>query len=221
MLSHEELAKASTFYFERDRYQYLLARVLVRTVLSGYCGLAPEALRFETDSMGRPTIAPTLAGVCGDLDFNLSHTPGLVVVAVARGRRIGVDVERLRRPAPLRLADRLFAEYERRAMLSLPHSEQPSRFFKLWTLKESYIKARGLGLRIPLRDIEFSFCSDDGIKLRLASSLLDVPDRWSFSQFHPTQDYVVAVCAEQEHPKEEIGLIYSHAEYPGKKFGFP
>ena len=148
LLSKEESARHRRFLRERDRDLFLVAHALVRTTLSRYCPVSPGAWEFEMGERGRPEIAgPVDAG----LRFNLSHTPGRAVCAVARDRDVGVDVERLSRVTqPLLIADRFFAPAEIAALRASHESQRRQRFFELWTLKESYIKARGLGLAIPL-----------------------------------------------------------------------
>ena len=88
------------------------------------------------------------------LRFNLSHTTGLVACAVALSDDVGIDIEWNRRPAPIAVARRFFTDAEAAAILSLPSSERDERFFLYWTLKEAYVKAKGVGLLLPFD----SFC---------------------------------------------------------------
>jgi 4'-phosphopantetheinyl transferase len=151
LLTDDERIRHERLRFERDRRQFLATRALVRTVLSFYePAVAPRAWRFLVGDRGKPSIAEPAAGRCWQ--FNLSNTRGFVVCAVSGVHpRLGVDVERLDRENDLAaLADRYFSGVEVAELRSLPEAARPSRFFDYWTLKESYIKAHGLGLAIPL-----------------------------------------------------------------------
>ncbi|SCX59698.1 4'-phosphopantetheinyl transferase superfamily protein [Variovorax sp. EL159] len=202
LLTPEELSKQNRFHFASDRYRYLLTRALVRSVLSRYAPVQPHAWRFATGPFGRPRIeAPTIEETHG-LDFNLSHTDGLIVLALARNIELGVDVENIERNAALDVADHFFSPVEAEALRALSAALQTARFFDLWTLKESYIKARGMGLQIPLDSFSFTLDDHGGIEFALADSgTRDNTARpWHFWQLQPTQEHFVALCAAPENP---------------------
>ncbi|MBX5462462.1 MAG: 4'-phosphopantetheinyl transferase superfamily protein [Steroidobacteraceae bacterium] len=196
LLTPEERARGERFHFEHLRQQYLVTRALVRTVLSRYASPAPDEWRFSVTKYGRPEIAsPT---VLPALAFNLSHTKGIVVCAVGRSRELGVDVERLRFDRDLvPLAARYFAEDEVRELNALPPSQQHVRFFEYWTLKESYIKARGEGLSIPLDRFSFALSLQPST-LAFRPEPGDSPSRWQFQLLRPSPDYLLALCAQLE-----------------------
>ena len=178
LLDPQELERHSRFHFARDRCLYAAAHELVRRVLSRYEPVPPESWRFVVNKYGRPSIATADAA---GLRFNLSHTEGLVAVVVSRGRDVGVDVEvQLRLSRPMDIADRFFSSREVENLRSQIPTAQPYRFLDFWTLKEAYIKARGLGLAIPLDS--FSFVLEDQTPPRVifeASGHGD-PDHWQF-----------------------------------------
>ncbi len=151
----DENERMARFVFERDRWQFLITRALVRTMLSRYATVAPADWRFITNEYGRPEVLDRPAGVA-DLRFNLSHTDGLIACAVTVGREVGVDVERITRAVTHDIPGRFFAPREVADLRALPEHDQPRVFFDYWTLKEAYIKARGMGLSLPLSD--FAFC---------------------------------------------------------------
>ncbi len=197
LMNPEERAKQARFYFEKDRHRYLVTRALVRTVLSRYAPIAPEAWTFITNEYGRPEVASGHVPAQG-ISFNITHTDGLIIVGVVRGYVLGIDTENVtERKAPIEVADRYFAPDETAALRALPESMHPQRFFELWTLKESYIKARGMGLSIPLDHFSFSFPEGDGIELSIDPRQQDSPSRWRFWQLRPTADFLAAVCAER------------------------
>ena len=197
LLTSAERAQELRFYFADDRKRYLITRAMARTVLSRYEAVAPEDWVFGVNDYGRPTIANFGDGGC-DLCFNISHTRGLIALAVGRGRALGIDVENiLLRKAPLEIVDRFFAPEETAALASIPLAQQQDRFFEYWTFKESYIKARGMGLSIPLDQFSFEYPNAQRVRLTIHPQLGDDANRWSFWQFRPRPDYQLAVCVER------------------------
>lgn len=198
ILTPAELRQERRFYFERDRKRYLVTRALVRTVLSRYVpAVAPEEWRFRENAYGRPEIDRDIAAA-SEIRFNLSHTHSLIVLALATGCELGVDVENATaREVSMDIAAGFFAPDEVTALGALPAHRRRQRFFEYWTLKESYIKARGMGLSIPLNEFSFEFPADDLIRIRIAPAQNDLPSRWHFWQFQLADDYVAALCAER------------------------
>jgi len=166
------------FRFERDQHSYLLAHALQRSLLSQLCGVAPRELRFEAGTHGRPELVwPERAP---RLRFNISHTHGLVACALSFEHDVGVDVEHVERRLDIdQLAPSVFSQRERDAMAQLNDAGRRQRFFELWTLKESYIKAVGLGLALPLRSITFYDLEQPAPRVALAAPITDDPSRWS------------------------------------------
>lgn len=196
LLSPSERARQTRFRFTRDRHRFLVTRALVRTVLSRYAPVPPQEWRFATNAYGRPRIANTDAA-CGGMTFNVSHTDGLIVLGIARGMRLGVDAEQVNpRFASLDLAEHCFAPAELSDLRALPGALQPDRFFEYWTLKESYIKARGEGLSIPLEQFGFALPAAGGITLSMDPRQADNASTWRFLQFRPTPRHLVAVCSD-------------------------
>ena len=197
LLEPQELEKGARFYFERDRHRHLVTRALVRVVLSKYVpAIEPGQWRFGANAHGCPFIAN------GDplaqrLRFNVSHTAGLVALAVACDKAVGVDVESLRRKSNAELADHYFAGSEAASLQALDAPLRHGRFFDFWTLKESYIKARGMGLSIPLDQFAFDLADEGKIGFCTDARLGDAPERWSFAQFKPSADHIGALCVEQ------------------------
>jgi 4'-phosphopantetheinyl transferase len=180
LLTGEERARGARYVFEQHRHQHLVTRALVRTALSRYAPVAPEAWRFAANAHGRPEVVGPAAAT--DLRFNLSHSDGLIACLVARGVDVGVDVENTARPVDhLAIGERFFSPAEFAALAALPSASRPAGFYQYWTLKESYIKARGLGLSLPLA--AFSFRIDDAITVAFEPPIDDDPAAWQFTQF--------------------------------------
>lgn len=195
LLDAGEKEQEPRFYFARDRRRYLVTRTLVRTVLSRYVPMDPREWVFSANPYGRPAIANAQAT---DLSFNLSHTHSLIVLAVTRGRAVGVDVENVRaREVTMDVANHYFAPREVAELAAVPSHEQQYRFFEYWTFKESYIKARGMGLSLPLDKFSFHYPDDRAVAIAIHPELADDAARWQFWQFRPTPEYLVAVCAER------------------------
>jgi len=177
ILSEEEHRKLAGFFFERDRWQYLVAHAALRLLLSAYRpSVRPESWRFKAGTQGRPDIADEASG----LTFNLSHTLGGIALAFARGCRLGVDIERPGEEADLDLAETICAADEIRALGSLPQSSQAARFTRLWTLKEAYLKALGTGLSLPANCISFQLSGDDVAGHQILAPDAETDTAWSF-----------------------------------------
>lgn len=196
LLSESERQQEMRFHFARDRRRYLVTRALVRTVLSRYANIAPAEWTFGVNDYGRPLIA-NAASAARQISFNVSHTDSLIILAVAQGHEVGVDVENTRvRAACIEIADRFFAPAEVSALHALPKARQQHRFFEYWTLKESYIKARSMGLSIPLDQFSFDLPEDD-IAISIHPDQADRPERWRFWQLSLGPGYLGALCAER------------------------
>lgn len=194
LMTPEEASRSSRFHFEHDRQMFCATRVLVRCVLSEYCGVAPADWRFTTGPHGKPRVsAPDTTPV---LHFNLANTKGLVVCAVSAAHELlGVDVERADRdPDALAIAERFFSSSESSAIGCLPVSRQRRRFFQYWTLKECYIKAHGWGLTVPLDQFSFGL-GEDKNQIAFESQLDTDQELWQFAMFDASPDHVLAVGA--------------------------
>jgi 4'-phosphopantetheinyl transferase len=196
LLNAQELEQEPRFYFARDRLRYLVTRALVRTVLSRYAQVQPSDWIFSSNEYGRPEIAN--AQVDRNLSFNISHTHALIVLGVTCSGALGVDVENIaERAVSIDIADRYFSRHEVVALNAVPAAHQQRRFFEYWTFKEAYIKARGMGLSLPLDKFSFHYPSDDRVGLSIDPELKDDAGRWRVWQFSPRPEYLVAMCAER------------------------
>lgn len=200
LLDYEERRRHGRFIFDQHRRLYLVAHALVRTTLSRYADLPPERWEFVTNNYGRPEIANPLPGA--SLRFNLSHTRGMAVCGVTRDRDLGVDVEDVeRKNLTVAIADRYFSPQEVQDLRQLPEHQQHRRFFDYWTLKEAYIKARGMGLSLPLDKFSYCLRRDDAAALPRSVSIAfdpdirDDPEDWRFAQYFLEPRFAVAVAA--------------------------
>jgi 4'-phosphopantetheinyl transferase len=206
LLTPDELARRTRFLREVDRRTFVITRALVRRTLSTYGPTAPRDWRFETNAHGCPSVAGPQAGT-PPLAFNLSHTNGLVALAVTRGHLVGVDVERVDRVVRERIAERYFAPSEVRDLHALAADAQPRAFFEYWTLKEAYIKARGMGLAIPLGDFAFALRPPAPPTIAFVDGFDDRPERWRFWQAWPTAHHRLALAV----ACDGAGLTVAHS----------
>jgi 4'-phosphopantetheinyl transferase len=174
LLDDSERARAALFFFEQHRRQYVAAHALKRLMLSALWRAPPWTLTFETAPGGKPRLGPAPGPY-----FNLSHCEGLVACAVSPDLELGVDVERVSGDPPLELVRSHFAPEEERWFSSLPRLARPVAFFRLWTLKEAFIKATGRGLTQPLQDFAFGF---DPLHVSFRDPALGDSRAWHFEQ---------------------------------------
>lgn len=178
LLDEAERARAARYLPENSRRQFTAARGQMRQVLGALLHRSPQDLRVTTGAYGKPALA-------GDaLRFNLSHSGGLALLAVTLNQDAGVDIEAATRKVDFeKLAPRFFAPAEAAALAALPSEQQPAAFFKIWTRKEAYIKACGVGLALPLHS--FTVSLDD-------PPSLSVPG-WSIRALDPGPTYTGAL----------------------------
>lgn len=195
LLTPEERARHDRLASPELKLELLAAAALCRHALSRYAPVAPAEWRFSPGEHGKPAIAAPR--VEPPLWFNLSGTRGLAACAVCRATQtVGVDVERLEHTADmLEVAAQFFSTREADALRALAPEQQGERFFSIWTLKEAYVKARGLGIAaVPLRDFTFDL-SASAIGLSFEPGLDDDASAWRFASIRVSADHVVAVAA--------------------------
>ncbi|MBV9167977.1 MAG: 4'-phosphopantetheinyl transferase superfamily protein, partial [Solirubrobacterales bacterium] len=156
-LSAAEHDRSHRFHFERDRIRWMTGRGWLRRLLAGYLDAAPAELCFDQHPFGKPRLAAPARW----LRFNVSHTAGSAIFAVAHGREVGVDVELIREDVLADRAERHFlSEREQAALAGLPYEPRLRAIFQCWTAKEAYLKASGLGLRVAMADLDVSLLPD-------------------------------------------------------------
>lgn len=194
LMTKEEVSQMARFYYAGHRHQYLVTRALVRTSLSEYHQVDPAEWRFEKNRYGKPRISHP--GIDPTVSFNLSHSRGLIVCGVVRNCDIGVDVEDTQRStrAALTSLSSYFSVREIEDLGKLPPEQQKQRFFDYWTLKESYIKARGMGLAIPLDKFSFQFKADRLNGFHIHPDLDDEARDWQFWRMPMAEPYRIAVA---------------------------
>lgn len=194
LLTDDERTRRERLALEPDRERFVIGRALARTMLSRYADVAPRDWPIAIDERGRPFLRHRPRGA-PDLRFNLSHTPGLIACATTIGREVGIDVEHIGRDVSHQgIPERFFSAREVADLRALPPDQQSIVFFDYWTLKEAYIKARGLGLALPLGQFSFARHDDRPPTISFAAALPDDPATWQFAQYWPTRDHRMAVA---------------------------
>lgn len=190
VLDEAERASAASFAFERDRILYTFSHAFLRLTLARYLGADARALRFRRTAHGRPELAEPDGA---SLRFNLAHTDGLVACVVCASAACGVDVEGFARIDYRKLPARILAPAEDDALRALPAHRRRDRLLEVWTLKEAYLKARGLGLSQPLREVAFAdLCAAP--RCRVGPALRDDGCAWRFWSGRPTSRHRAAAA---------------------------
>jgi len=195
LLSQGEAGRWRKFAVHEAQLQYLVSRALIRTTLSRYFGVSAKSWQFAADRYGRPYI--TEPNQFRHIQFNLSHTSGLVACALGKVCEIGIDVENIRRDLDfIDLASRFFSPVETSRLLQTRPDGRREMFFCYWTLKEAYIKARGQGLSLGLDGFWLEL---DGASPRahFTERCPDDSNRWQFRQYAPTVDHKLALAVGQ------------------------
>ncbi len=184
ILSPDERARADRFHFARHRDRFIAARGRLRQILGAYLSTEPAALAFSYNAYGKPSLDDQLR-------FNLSHSGTKAVYAIANGRELGIDIEQMQPAfANERIPEMFFSPGEVAELRSLPPDTQTLAFFRCWTRKEAYVKARAEGLSIALDSFDVSLRPDEPARF------LRNGEGWSIYSFEVEPDYLGAIVAE-------------------------
>ena len=197
-LTADELGRVARFRFQEDRNRFIAARGLLRTILGRYLGLEPGVLRFSYGPFGRPTLAaPFGLSDHRGRDFNLSHSGDLVLFALAQGRKVGVDLERIDPSVEWEpMAERFFSPWENAALRAVPPDVRRQAFFTCWTRKEAYVKARGQGLSLPLDRFDVSVAPGERAMVWATRDDPGEAARWVLRDLATEPGYVAALAVE-------------------------
>jgi 4'-phosphopantetheinyl transferase len=155
ILSSDEQERAKRFHRAPDRKHFIVARAALRVILTRYLNVDPRQISFDQNAFGKPRL--TGDTYYPDLRFNLAHSSGRALYVIANSREVGVDLERIEPEfATMDLARSLFAPEEVAALSSLSNEDFLASFYRCWTRKEAYVKAKGLGLSLPLKSFVVS-----------------------------------------------------------------
>ena len=196
LLSQDEQARADRLYFEIDRRRFIVARGCLRTILKRYLEADPSGIDFFYNDHGKPYVASS-AHKPMQLRFNLAHSRGLAVYALTLGREIGIDLEYMCRTfTNEEIARRFFSAAEVNRLNGLPASKRHEAFFRCWTRKEAFVKAKGMGLSLPLDQFDVTFTAEEPPMVLRTRWDESEAARWTLREIEVGQRYVGAVAAE-------------------------
>ena len=197
MLSGEERDRASRFHFEKDARRFTVARATVRAILAGYTRVPASEISFLYSEHGKPSLRdPVTKSLFSKVQFSVSHSGDLAMVALALGRQVGADIELVRENVEIeKLAARFFSTRECQDLLALPETQRLAGFFRYWTCKEAFLKAQGVGLSRGLGSFDVS------LELKNAHLAATRPDpeeadRWSLHEVESSPGYAATVAVE-------------------------
>ena len=189
-LSSAERERAARFKFAWDRNRYLIAHGALRSILATYLGVDAAAIDFNSGPAGKPKLAGKLASEA--LEFNLSHSGEIALIAVTRSNEIGVDVECIREDFAFKpIAQRFFTAKEVASLQDLPVDLQREAFYKCWTSKEALLKAKGTGLSGSLDEVQIVLTTGPGVCVTFAAG------EWSLTELSPIGGYAAALAAKK------------------------
>jgi len=192
-LAADEQARARRFHFEKDREHFIVARGVLRTILSRYLNRASERVAFCYGAHGKPALAGDTSADA--IRFNAAHSHGVALYAITRGREVGIDLERIRLDLTvMEIAERFFSRREVATLRTLPTETQRQAFFRCWTRKEAYIKARGEGLSLPLDEFDVSLAPGEPAAILGTQRDPCEAFRWSLQELPLAADYVAALA---------------------------
>ena len=192
VLCEEEVVRARRFKREEDGARFAAMRTSLRTILANYLDIDAAALRFTYNEYGKPDLEPPR------LRFNVSHSGDLGLIAIHPSRNMGVDVERHREKLKAeKIARRYFSPAEITALFSLPESEQKAAFYRCWSRKEAYMKARGEGLALGLNNFDVSLRPGESPTLLRAPGGAEEISRWTMHALPMEDGYAGALVMEK------------------------
>jgi 4'-phosphopantetheinyl transferase len=193
LLTADERERAGKFGSEQLRNRFIVGRATLRRLLGRLLNCEPATLVFRYGEFGKPELDGPLAGA---LHFNLSHSGGAGLLAMARRGPLGIDLEKVR-PVwdPQQIASRFFTEHEGRQLETVAEQERPEAFFRLWTRKEAWLKATGEGIAASLDRIEVSFLADEPARVLKVADDPGAADQWLLAGLAPARGFVGALAA--------------------------
>lgn len=205
LLDENEKSKAAKFRFERDRRNYIAAHGAMREILGFYLECCPKKIEFTTNYYGKPFLRRNQT----DINFNMSHSHEWALLALTKGKKIGVDIELIRAEiAEQNLAEQIFSPLENETLRNLPEKLRLKAFFDCWTRKEAFIKAVGKGLSYPLEEFAVSCAPHQSAMLLSINNSSDEVENWHIKELNVGENYAAAAAIESK----QLKLKFYHWE---------
>lgn len=213
LLNEEEAARADRFIRDIHGRRFAAARGALRVLIGRYLSVEAAGVAFDYNEFGKPSLAPELAS--HRLEFNVSHSEDMALLAFSRSRVLGVDIEQLRERADFeKLARRYFSPAEVRSLEGMPILERLPAFYRCWTRKEAYIKAKGKGLSISLSSFDVAFAAGESPTLLRAEGGGAECARWTIHDIQPGGQFAGALVVEAREDRDPPEL-FDFAPSPG------
>jgi len=197
-LQPSEKERIHKFFKKKDSEIFLISRYLLRNILAGYTNVKPAEIIIETSSFGRPRLKyPEVK----NFDFNISHSGDWVVIALDRNCPVGVDVEKIK-PIDISIAKDYFAKQELEYLYADKRTELEN-FYKIWTLKESFVKAIGEGMSCPLKSFHFELRNKEKINIKIKKRNME----WYFKMYNIDPGYQLSLCSNSKELPNNICLL--------------
>ena len=211
ILSADEKSRAARYHREIDRQYFIAARATLRQILGSYLQTDPAALVFAYSEKEKPSLGGTEAA--SGIEFNISHSGSIALLAFARQREIGVDVEQIRRDfETAKIAARFFSAAEQKQLAALPEEQRSEAFFLCWTRKEAYIKATGKGLSLPLHQFDVSLAPKEQNALLACRPDPQERAKWVMRDIQVPEGYAAAICVSGIGWTLGDGVVSEHGE---------
>jgi 4'-phosphopantetheinyl transferase len=197
-LSSDEIARANRFHFEKDKGRFAQCRSVLRDILSDYLGIPGAEIRFEYLKGGKPRVVVDQNP--GGLQFNVSHSANVALIAVGSEHQLGVDIEKIRSDVDdVELAERFFSVRERSELGALPDHLRLAGFFACWTRKEAFLKATGDGLSFPLTDFSVTTHPESEPRLEEIKGNTEVGNQWFLADLRGIDGFRATVAVEHSY----------------------
>jgi 4'-phosphopantetheinyl transferase len=195
VLSADEVERSVRLRFEKDQQRFITARGMLRQILGCYLGKNPHEIRFEYTAFGKPVLATNFGS--DSLCFNLSHSDAFALFAFARGRNIGIDIERISDDVAVdHIARRFFSPGEISSLERTHENNRNELFFQYWTRKEAFLKATGEGISFPMEQLDVSLMRGRGLSpVALPGDTIE-RSRWYVQDLFPGPGYSAAIAVE-------------------------
>lgn len=193
LLPLEERRSTDALHFERDRSSFCVSRGFLRMLLGTYVGVRPEEVRLRQGGRGKLFLDERFHA--SDIEFNVSHSAAVALIAVARGRHVGVDIEKIRPEARIEeIAGSFFSPEEARAIIAREGGSRVASFFASWTRKEAVIKAIGQSIMELSADVVVSTDVEAPARIVRVPREHGGPDGWRLRDIPADEGYAAAVC---------------------------
>ncbi len=191
ILSEDEIKRAEKFYFEKDKNHFIACRSILRNILSLYLNVPAGDIKFSYNPYGKPSVPEK------KISFNLSNSYGLAIYGITCDKEIGIDIEHIPEDFSWEeIVEQFFSKKEIMELYKTPCDMRKKAFFNCWTRKEAYIKAKGMGLSIPLDSFDVSLIPGEPVKLLEVRGKKEEKSRWFLKEILINNNYISALAVE-------------------------